>query len=58
MSLGDFAFMAHLGGDAAYVWSAVAATLLALAVEAAALSIRGRDLARRAHHIDAREEGR
>ena len=49
MSFADLAAAAHLGADAAYVWSAVAATLLALAVESAALSIRGRDLARRIH---------
>lgn len=49
---------APMGGDAAYVWSAVAATLLALAVEAAALSIRGRDLARRGQETDATLEGR
>lgn len=58
MNVADLALAWHMGGDAAYVWSAVAATLLALAVEAAALSIRGRDLARRTRHTDATVEGR
>ena len=58
MNVADLALAWQMGGDAAYVWSAVAATLLALAVEAAALSIRGRDLARRANHADATVEGR
>jgi heme exporter protein CcmD len=46
LSAFDFALIWQSGGDAAYVWTAVAATVSALALEAALLSIRGRDLAR------------
>ena len=34
-----------------YVWGAVAAIVLALGVESALLSIRGRDIARRARQL-------
>jgi hypothetical protein len=41
-----------------YAWGAVAATVLALAVEAALLSIRGRDIARRARQLHIAGDGR
>ncbi|HET9580245.1 MAG TPA: heme exporter protein CcmD [Usitatibacter sp.] len=58
MSAAQFVFALHLGGDAPYVWTAVGVTVLALAIEACALSIRGRDLARRIDHTDASGERR